>query len=555
MKKSKELFTALIIILFQLTLLNLNTIASSTQVSNTQKINTSDSEIDFDGYIIQFNEEPVLSYKNQLIYKIKTFFSYLSEKAAEIFLNENIQKYKEGLISLHNKAKQEIQNILNTENLKIFFSSELYDLYNDVCIKNVNSDDIKKLENLPYIKCIFPNYKFSVQLDDSVPLINADDVWKMKDSFGRNITGQGITIAIIDTGVNYSHPDLKDNYISNGSYDYINEDNDPMDDHGHGTHCAGIAVGKGNNSNYKYVGVAPDAKFYALKIMDNKGNGDYESYSKAMTHAVSLGVDIVSLSFGTSSPGVPNDPLCEIADNAVNQGIVVVAAAGNNGSYHNISSPGCAQKVICVGASDNNDKIAYFSSRGPVEWDGNYMVKPDIVAPGVSITSTNISGGYSTKSGTSMSTPHVAGAAALVLQENPDFKPDDVKNLLKSTAVDFGYDCNTQGSGRIDLLRVFSDNEVLFIKTVDEVYETQFFTINITNKTGQPVKAWILLTAPFHLPQLKYGSTVTFRAPIIFRFNKEILEGKIRVFKKISILKIINKGYDCSKSIIIKNSK
>jgi hypothetical protein len=189
-----------------------------------------------------------------------------------------------------------------------------------------------------------------------------------------------------------------------------------------------------------------------------------------------------------------------------------------------------------VCSSDLNDIIAGDSSRGPVEWDGNYMVKPDVVAPGVSITSTKKNGGYVSLSGTSMATPHVAGAVALLLQARPDLRGDseEVKKVLKESAVDLGYDANTQGSGRIDVLNAIDPSYELHIKYPSQVHEKEKFEISISDKEGNPVKALIVLKVPFHIPRLKYGSTVTFEAPNVFIRCKDILVGEIIVFKLFS---------------------
>ena len=564
MRVNRKLFAILIVVFLLTTLFNINSIAVKTQTLNIVDEN-SVNDSDLDGYIIQFKEEPLLRFKNRFTEKIKIIFSHLSKKVADVFLSQNVKNHKYKLVSIHRKAKEDILELFGGDDLsEKMFSRGFITLFNGITLKSVPEELVKRIKDLPYVKDVVPNFKISITLDDSVPLISADDMWKMKDAYGRNITGHGVTIAILDTGVDYTHPDLEDNYIQNLSYDFVNDDNDTMDDNGHGTHIAGIAVGKGKESNYQYVGVAPDAKLYVFKILDENGEGNYETYVAGMEASIdpngdgdtSDHVDIVSLSFGTEEPGNSTDRLCQVADDLVGAGIVVVAAAGNLGDKNRtITSPGCAQNAICVGSTDKDDKIAFSSSRGPVEWNGNYMIKPDIVAPGVSITSTKNGGGYTIKSGTSMATPHIAGAAALILQANPDFSPDEVKSVLKETAVDLNYDPNTQGSGRIDLLRANSTDDLLIIEVPNEIYEKQYFTVNITNKNGSPVKAWILFTVPFHFPRLKYGFSVTFRTPIIFQINKQTLEGKIRVFKKISLSKILQNSYDNKKVITLINNK
>ncbi len=547
----KVIFTLIIITII------LNTSSVAFADNNLKNNNFVDEKQNFNGYIIEFNEQSIVSYKTSLKNRIKNRFSIIAEDAVDLIFNQNIKNYKNKLLNLHLKAKEDILNIIGKDiSDNDIFSNEFTTVFNGISIHDIPEEYVNSIEKLPYVKKIFTNQKITISLDESVPLINADDIWIKKDTFGRNITGKNITIAILDTGVNYNHPDLKDNFISEGSYDYVNDDSDPMDDLGHGTHVAGIIVGKGNASNYRYVGVAPDAKFYSFKIISKENIGYFDDYSAAMEKAVELGVDVISLSFGTESPGVPTDSFCQVADNASDAGVVVVAAAGNLGySYdsHCITSPGCAQKVICVGASDKNDKIASFSSKGPVEWDGNYMIKPDVVAPGVGIMSTSIDGGYTTKQGTSMSAPHVAGAAALILQANPNYDTNEVKAVLKGTALDLGYDQNIQGAGRIDLFRVFSD-DILNIDISNEIFEKQIFTVNITNKTGNPVDVWVLLSVPYHLPKLVYGSSVSLKAPTVIRIQKSYVQGEIKIFKKISIKSIIKNQYDAKKEIIIKNS-
>jgi len=544
MRIKKYLCTIFITILFFLTLFNNNSNALVIQTYNYNK-STNTQE-----YIIEFNEEPLIRFKNQIKTKIQNGFWNLTEKIVNIISIANIQNHKNQLLSIHKNAKEDISKILGKDDLfSEIFLRDFVDVFNGISIKNISYEFIQRIKNLPYVKTVIPNYKISVTLDESTPLINADDLWKIEDAYGRNITGKGIKIAILDTGVDYTHPDLKDNYIQQGSYDIINNDTDPMDDNDHGTHCAGIICGKGISSNFQYIGVAPDAKYYAIKILNENGDGNFETYLSGMEKALdpnsdgdySDHSDIISLSFGTDEPGRPDDQFCKVIDNIVEAGVIVVAAAGNRGPESNtITSPGCALKSICVGSTDKHDVIASSSSRGPVVWDGNYMIKPDMVAPGVSITSTKNGGGYIIKSGTSMAAPHVTGAAALILQANPDYNPEKVKQVLKENAKNLGYDPNTQGSGRIDVLNVFKE-DILYIDAPTEVTEFKWFRVKITDKNGTPVKAWILITFPFNLPRLKYGSSLIFKAPIIFLNNKDTLKGKISVFKIDSKYEIIKK--------------
>ncbi len=415
---------------------------------NSEKNN---SIISFENsYIIRFKNESLSFYRNQLKNSV---FSSLTDKNLKNLIDEKVMEYKEGLLDFHIQAEKDILNIIgNGVKQREFFFRHFTSLFNGVVIKNISSDKISLISNLSYVESINPNRKIKIFLEDSIPLINADDIWQLHDKEGRNLKGDGINIAIVDTGVDYNHPVIKDNYVD--GYDFINNDNDPMDDNGHGTLCAGIAVG-----------VAPNANLYSFKILDEKGEGNEDGLYAVIDYVLDPNndgdysdriIDILSMSFGDPSTNenyTPDDAICKLIDFATDNGLIIVIAAGNSGPENKtINWPGIARKSICVGASDNNNYVASFSSRGPVEWNENIMMKPDVVAPGVEIKSTYINGGYATKSGTSMATPHVAGSVALILQGHPDWTPEMIKNALKENAVDLGYSSNIQGSGRIDVL-------------------------------------------------------------------------------------------------------
>ncbi len=315
----------------------------------------------------------------------------------------------------------------------------------------VSPGTLKKLKQRPDVLKVFRDERAKALLADSVPLIGAPQMW---NTYGAD--GQGMRVAVIDTGIDYTHPDLGGGFGSGfkviGGYDFVNGDADPFDDHGHGTHVAGIVAANGT-----LKGVAPGAKLMAYKVLDAGGSGSFSAIIAAIDRAVDPdqnpatndGAHVINLSLG--GPGDPEDPLSQAVDTAVNAGVVCAVAAGNSGSpYSTLGSPGCARKALTVGASDLQDRMAWFSSRGPSQPD--LGLKPDLTAPGVEIRSAKPGGGYQSMSGTSMATPHVAGAVALLLQLHPTWTPDVVKAVLAEKAKDLGEDAFTQGSGRIQVV-------------------------------------------------------------------------------------------------------
>lgn len=441
-----------ITIIFIFSFSSLNSISLGINVLSTNINLAEGQELDFEGYIIKFKDDPISVYKSKIVNSVKETFTVLSEKLKNEIIKSKILDYKNTLLSHHNEVKEEIISLLggNIENDKLFYA-EFTELFNGLAIKNVARDVLDRIRNLNWVERVSPDYKIELFLDESVPLINAYDVWLLNDQVGRSITGKDVTVAVIDSGIDYYHPDLADNYI--GGADYCNSDNDPLDDYGHGTSVAGVIAG-----------VAPGVNIYAYKVSDHKGEGQVSDVIKAIQNAVDPDgdsdysdrfIEIVSMSFGVDSSGVtPDDYLCQVVDNAADAGVVMVAAAGNDGrkGSETINSPGMARKVICVGATDKSDNVASFSSRGPVRWNDNEIIKPDIVAPGVDIRAPFLDGCYAICHGTSFSTPHVSGVAALLLQAHPDWDHDDVKTALKENAYDLGLDENISGNGRIDAL-------------------------------------------------------------------------------------------------------
>ena len=203
----KRSFTILIIALLLFTIFNVNSNTIDAKTFDLVNINPKLEKSDFDGYIIQFIEEPLLRFKNRFTERIKNFFSHLSVKITDILLSCNVQKHKEKLLTLHMNAKEDISKITRGSlSSKKIFSRDFINVFNGISIKKISEEHIDEIKELPYVKDIFPNYKISVTLDGSIPLINADDVWSIENTYGESFTGQGITIAFLDTGVDYNHP-------------------------------------------------------------------------------------------------------------------------------------------------------------------------------------------------------------------------------------------------------------------------------------------------------------------------------------------------------------
>jgi subtilisin family serine protease len=407
-------------------------------------------------YIIEYNGDP-------LVYNTNKLLSQDASKSAQKAQTKEIVGKRSIIQDTHASLKSQIKSLGLSGNI----GREYERVFNGVSVWDMSDEDIVRISMLKGVKMIYPVNKVSALLSDSVPMIGAPDAWKQKDSFGNNLTGKGIKIAIVDTGIDYTHPDLGDcrmgdiegdtleifgnnyslesdhSYASNanqtwnismpgyerisvhferirledgfdvltmrdssggivqeftgslddvwslsapgdtlfitltsdrdvedwgfsvdmvlngsadlsgagctkviGGYDFVSNDNNPMDDQGHGTHCASIAAGNG-----LLKGVAPDAKLLAYKVLDLYAMGNDDDVIAGIERAVSDGADIISISLGDTS-GIPWDATSKAVDNAVDSGMLVVVAAGNSGPRNrSVGSPGCAVKALTVGAA------------------------------------------------------------------------------------------------------------------------------------------------------------------------------------------------------------
>jgi serine protease AprX len=369
--------------------------------------------------------------------------------------NDDSRSFVSGLEELHAYTERKIgSNVLNEYPTMGYCSAKIsYHVLEKILL---NAENIKKIHFDRPIQAL---------MNVASPSVRANVLNQ------QGLKGKGITIAVIDTGV-APHTDLitPTNRIV-AFKDFVNGRTYPYDDNGHGTHCAGCALGNGIASNGKYKGIAPEANLVAVKVLDRNGSGYLSSLIAGVEWCIQnknkYNIKVISLSLGSQAiQPAKDDPMVKVVEKAWNQGIVVVVAAGNEGpEERTISSPGISEKVITVGAMDDKDTInrrddtvAIFSSRGPTI-DG--LIKPDILAPGVDIISLRANNSsldrtmkgnrrendYFILSGTSMATPICAGVVALILQQHPEFTPDQVKEYLLKKAENRGYPGHVQGKG------------------------------------------------------------------------------------------------------------
>ncbi|MDT0343397.1 S8 family serine peptidase [Streptomyces litchfieldiae] len=321
-------------------------------------------------------------------------------------------------------------------------------------------------------------------LAESVPQIGAPEAWE------AGYDGEGTTIAVLDTGIDADHPDLAGQVIAEQNF---SEAADADDHDGHGTHVASTAAGTGAHSGGTYTGVAPGAELLNGKVLDDAGSGFESDIIEGMEWAVAQGADVVSMSLGGFATA-EIDPMEEAVNTlSAESDTLFVIAAGNNGpGAATIASPGTADAALTLGAVDKSDGLADFSSIGPRARDG--AVKPDVTAPGVDIAAagaegaaiwdygTPVADGYVAISGTSMATPHAAGAAALVAQAHPDWTGEQIKAALTGSAVaGDGYTAFQQGAGRIDVPAAIAQT------VTAEPVSLSFGTVAYPHEDAEPV--------------------------------------------------------------------
>ena len=332
-------------------------------------------------------------------------------------------------------------------------------------------------------------------LTQNITHVNADEVWDL------GYTGEGVIVAVIDTGVNFDHVDLVNNLWDGGDefpnhgYNTLENSHDVSDGFGHGTHCAGTICGDGSSGTQ--TGIAPDATLMCVKVIDDTGYGNATSISAGMEFAIEHGADVLNMSLGIPfASAAVREMLRNACINALQCGVAAAVAVGNDGQLqisfpvpNNVRVPGgCPPPwihpdqqsnaggtscCIAVGAVDYNNERAAFSSYGPFTWQdtsfedypyepGMGLIRPDICAPGVNIISAdpNNPNGHVSMEGTSQAAPCVAGVMALMLEKNPELTPAEISMTLETTAVQLADNKNNYtGSGCIDALAAIQSIE------------------------------------------------------------------------------------------------
>ncbi|BAL81004.1 putative S8 family peptidase [Caldisericum exile AZM16c01] len=590
----KKLFSIILIICL------LFGVFGKAQANNTVVTKKHFDENRFYNAIIVFKDPTVLDYQNSFSYKLLSFLKIDALTSFENSVNSKHENYKRAFERLGLKPSYDFSYVLNGISVK--GSGKL----------------LNEVLNYDFIKNIYEEKTYSLEREITSKVIKADLVSSKKDQLGNYITGNNIKIGIIDTGVDYTHKELGGGKFPNlkvvGGYDFADNDPDPMDYDGHGTHVAGIAAGSEK-------GIAKNAKIYAYKVFSKNSTTTTSSLIiKALDQAVKDKCNVVNISIGIQNGGATSDdPESDAVRRAVGSGVVVVAAAGNNGVPgeffdYPISSPGSVDLAIGVGAtsdgitgvincsgksilaqypnespdfkegtyqmvycglgrkedfqgvdvkgkialiergqiyfgdkdlnakdagaigvivynnvsgmpkitlvSQNNPSrndfipflfvsftdgkflkdhtneninitneyglglIAEFSSSGPTN---DFYLKPDLVAPGVNLTSTYLNNSYMEMSGTSMASPVVAGSVALVKQAKPNLTPQDIKSLIMNTsdilynpASSRPFPPTLQGAGRVNVFNAVNSNAIVYPSSLIFGNGVQTKTFNLT---------------------------------------------------------------------------
>ncbi|MFC7096326.1 S8 family peptidase [Halobaculum marinum] len=304
----------------------------------------------------------------------------------------------------------------------------------DAMTIRVNENAIQGLSKRPDVRYVEENGQMHALAQQTPWGIDRTD---SEVAHANGSTGAGADVAILDTGIDSDHPDLQANLgsgrafvKSRGKYQY-----DWDDDNDHGTHCAGTANADDNSQGV--VGVSTEATLHAVKVLDKRGSGSFSDIAAGVQYVADQGWDVGSMSLGASSGSAALKDACSYA---VDRGVFLVAAAGNSGPCTDcVGYPAAYPECMAVSSSASDDSLSSFSSTGP---------EVEIIAPGTDVYSTVPGGSYATFSGTSMATPHVAGAAGQLMADG--YTASEARSRLKSTAEDLGLASNEQGAGLLD---------------------------------------------------------------------------------------------------------
>ena len=372
-----------------------------------------------------------------------------------IAAENNFYEYldEDGLISVivnfDHTPTEEDQAMLERE---VEFQTQFRYWLIDSIAGTVELSRIHEIVGLPGVVFVELDGVLGIQMEEVVPVHGVDLVWQ-----DTGYTGEGVTMAIIDTGIDGNHTaldDLDDDNMTDDPkivafYDAINNPEEtngteifPYDDNGHGTHCAGITAGTGA-PNYQHIGVAPRANLVGVKVLDGGGSGSFAAVMAGMQWTVEkrheFNIRAASMSLGALTGAIEwtsseEESVNRMANEMMRAGVTLFIAAGNSGGTATIGTPGSAEDVITVGSLDKDTSIAIYSSQGPTE-EGR--VKPNIAFVGSSVNApdANTGDGYVALSGTSMATPGAAGVAVLMYQANPDLSPFDIRNIMQETST------------------------------------------------------------------------------------------------------------------------
>lgn len=323
--------------------------------------------------------------------------------------------------------------------------------WNDVQSEKTDASKPESVQLNYAIEKIWLDAKVEATLHQSVPQIGTHTAWE------SGLTGAGIKVAVLDTGIDPTHPDIAPQLDESVSFV---PGETVQDKNGHGTHVASTILGTGAASDGQNKGVAPDARLLVGKVLADSGSGLASWIIEGMEWAAQ-NADVVNMSLGSSVGSDGTDPMAQAVNTLTEEyGTLFVIAAGNAGAEGSVGSPGAADAALTIGAVDKSDRLASFSSKGPRL--GDMALKPDVSAPGVGIMAARSqyssgTGSYKSLNGTSMATPHVAGAVAILLQQNPEATPQELKETLMNTAKKLpNYQPYHIGTGRIDIAKALN---------------------------------------------------------------------------------------------------